>query len=326
MEGLHTLLPVPIIAPSRFHWLGNWEGFQVFLSLGLSRQKCCSQEAELYYPNSSSLQALCKQQVFPTIASLLQRAFLESLSFTPLFSTSCVQVGSLFPPAPISFFKMFLKYLLVLQLFQTTFLSIQTYQSQNFQLLNRCRYAYASMGRTSPCECILAVPPGAVLQKKPFRSTDSRAASLQTPCFFMLRVSEISHTPFNSKPTGLSQRVKECWHRTQHFQCQCLPIQGPAGRSGRLNHWSVSEGAAGDGNRGVGSRRTRDNSSAAGERRLITSLHKFQSITPCCSRPLMQGKHAVQWQGYTVCIQKWFMEMISNDFGTNFCLSPSGVH
>lgn len=83
--------------------------------------------------------------------------------------------------------------------YQNLFLSIQTYQSQNLQLLNRCRYAEASMGRTSLCESVLAVSPGAVLQKKSFHSTDSYS---EPSCFFMLRVSEISSKP--SKPPGLS--------------------------------------------------------------------------------------------------------------------------
>lgn len=95
--------------------------------------------------------------------------------------------------------------------------------------------------------------------------------------FVMLRVSEISYKPFHSQPPGLS------WG-SQHFQWQCLPSHRPAGRSERLDHCSVKEGAAGDGNHGVGSRGTRDNSSTAAERRLIPSSHKFQNVTPCCSR------------------------------------------
>lgn len=171
------------------------------------------------------------------------------------------------------------------------------------------------MGRTSLCERVLAVPPGAVLQRKSFHSTDSHAE----PAFSCLGCQK--HHPNHLTPNPLTVIEDTAF---------LVPVPANPQASWELreaeNHCSVHEGAAGDGSHGVGCRGTRDNSSTAAERRLIPFLHKFQSVTPCCSRPLAQEKQTVQWQGYTVCIWEWVVEMISNDFETNFCCSPSGTH
>lgn len=47
-------------------------------------------------------------------------------------------------------------------------------------------------------------------------------------------------------------------------------------------------------------------------------LHKFQT---CYSKPLVVLSYS-----YNIFIQKWFMEMVSNGFETNFCFRPSNIH